>query len=175
MAPPHQRNRAKRASVIAAFAHLEVPDVRKVAAVLPHAWVQRRKRRDEDAPLDQRGDEAIRIRCAEEEIDLWELTGQFLPMPLDHAPHRHDGAARAASLVPAGIDQGVDRFPLRGVDKAAGIDDNDVGGRQVVRHGRAVGRQLGPVALGINRVLVTAQCDEPHGHRRRTRLKRHSG
>jgi len=54
----------------------------------------------------------------------------------------------------------IQRFLLRGVDEAAGIDDDEVGAAVRLRGLVAFGAQLGEDALGIDERLRTAERDE---------------
>jgi hypothetical protein len=54
----------------------------------------------------------------------------------------------------------VERFLLRGVDEAAGVDDDEVGAAVRLRGLVAFGAQLGEDALGIDERLRTAERDE---------------
>ena len=55
----------------------------------------------------------------------------------------------------------VERLLDRGVDEAAGVDDDEVGAGVVGRGDVALGAQLGEDALGVDERLGTAERDEP--------------
>ena len=50
---------------------------------------------------------------------------------------------------------GMKRFLDRGVDEAAGVDDDEVGARVVLGGGVALGAQLGENALGVDQRFRT--------------------
>ena len=52
-------------------------------------------------------------------------------------------------------------FLDRGVDEAAGVDDDQVGARVIGRGGVAFGAQLREDALGVYQCFRTAEGDEP--------------
>ena len=66
-----------------------------------------------------------------------------------------------------GLAYGFQRLLHRGVDEAAGVDDDQVGILVTRHHDISLGAQLGENALGVHQVLWTAQADEADGRRRR--------
>src|SRR5580704_15336989 len=54
-------------------------------------------------------------------------------------------------------DNGVDRFQLRGIDEAAGVDDQDVGIAGMLRKLMAAGDQVAHNYLGVDEVFGAAE------------------
>ena len=67
------------------------------------------------------------------------------------------------AVLPQRLADGVERFGDRFVDKAAGIDDDEVGVVVTVGDGVAVGADLGEDALGIDQRFRAAEADEADG------------
>src|SRR5205809_355747 len=99
MLPSHQRNRAERAAVIAAFADLEIANVRQIARVNAHTWVEHFRVRGKKSALDQLRDEPVALRRAQKQIHFWQLGGELSSVSLDHASHRNDRATLATLLM----------------------------------------------------------------------------
>ena len=158
--PAPQGNRAEGAPVIAALAHLQIahvprPDRDPLAGMEP----PERGRRREQAARPQFGHEAVEVAQPEQQVDLGERRCQFIPVALDHAPHRHHPAARPLSLQASGLEKRLDRFFLRRIDEPARVDEDDFGLRRV--HAlRAVADEFREQALRVDRVLVAAEADE---------------
>ena len=161
----HERDRAERAAVVAAFADLEVAHVRQVARVEAHARMRDERRLGiEHAAREQLGNEAVHLGRAEEEVDLGELARELGLVALDHASNGDDRLARAVGLAAPGVDDRVDRLLLRRVDEAAGVDDDHVGVIELGRELTAVIREQREIALAVDRVLVAAKRDEADLH-----------
>jgi hypothetical protein len=75
---------------------------------------------------------------------------------LDSKTSRHDDA----SVLGERLADGAERLLDRGVDEAAGVDDDEVRARVVRRRGIALGAQLGEDALRVYKCLGTAERDE---------------
>jgi hypothetical protein len=163
MFPTHERNSAECAAVIAAFADLEVPNVRPVAGVDAHAGVVR-QRVAEKAAFRKLRNEAVGLCRAKEEIDLGERRPELFLVPLNEATNGDNGLACTVRLVTASLDDGVDRLLLRRVDEAARVDDDDVGFLERAGRLRAVRDQFGEVALAVDRVLVAAEGEKADLH-----------
>ena len=87
--PPHQRDRAERARVVAPLGDLQVAHVGLVPEELPHTGVSGDRVVDQ-APLGELGDEMMEVREAEEQVDLGDLALQLLLVALHQATDRHD-------------------------------------------------------------------------------------
>src|SRR3989337_1850624 len=101
--------------------------------------------------------QALHLRGAEKEIDFGNSRFELALVTLYHASDRDNGLASSITLVAGSLDHRVDRFLLGGVDEATGIDDDDLGVREVGRILGRVIRQLRQIALGVDRVLVAAE------------------
>ena len=102
MLATHERNGAEGTSMVAAFAHLEVANVWRVAGEETHAGVDRRHVVDQPAGL-QFGQQPIHLRRAEKEIDLGQRLGELALVALYHAPHGDHRLAHAGELVFSGL------------------------------------------------------------------------
>ena len=85
---------------------------------------------------------------------------------LDQAADGDDGFDVAVLLQFRRGEDGVDRFLLRGVDEAAGIDEDDVGMLKVGGHDRPVADQVADEALGVDGRFITPQGDDAELHPR---------
>ena len=145
--------------MIAAFAHLEITNMREIAGENPHPGMLDGHIVDQ-ATLVKLGDQTIDLGGTKKEIDLGERLDELGLVPLHHAPETHDRAARASVLETTGLDERVDGFLLCRVDEAAGVDDDNLGLFEVRREfGTAIGK-LSDVALAIDGVLVAAEGEE---------------
>ena len=102
------------------------------------------------------GDETIRLRRGEEEVNLGERIDQLVLVARDHAAHRRDELTTPLLLLPRRLENGFERLALRRIDEAARVHDDHVG--VLARRGAlgAVRHQLGDGALGVDGVLVAA-------------------
>ena len=162
---PHEGNGAEGAGVVAALRDLEIADVRRISQELADAGMPRDGILDEPAAA-QLGHEVVQIREAEEEIDLGNLRLQLLLVALHQASRGYDRFHAALGLELGGAEDRVDRFLLRGVDEAAGVDEDDVGIREVLGDDRAVAHQLAHQPLRVDRRLVAAERDDAELHPR---------
>ena len=80
-------------------------------------------------------------------------------MPLNHAANRDDRLAVASFLVFRGLENRIDAFLLRGIDKAARIHHNDICLTHVRHRLGAMGHEISEVSLGINGVFVAPEGD----------------
>ena len=119
----------------------------------------------EQAPFGERGDELVQVRESQEEIDFRDLGSQLLLVALHQAPDRHD-RPDAALFQFRRLEHRVDGLALRGVDEAAGVDQNDVGVREDVGEARTVPHQLADEPLGVDGGLVAAEGDDAQFHPR---------
>ncbi len=67
-----------------------------------------------------------------------------------------------AAILRDGFADGIQAFFLGGIEKAAGVDQHDVGARIIGRHGIAVGAELGQDTLTVDQVLGTAERHHAH-------------
>ena len=85
-------------------------------------------------------------------------------MALHHAPDGHHRLAAAVVLHAPRLDDRVERLLLRGVDEAAGVDDDHLGVGEIVGVLRAAIGELGEISLAVDGVLVAAEGDEADFH-----------
>ena len=137
----------------------------RVPEELPHARMRGDRVRDQ-AARGERGHQVVEVREAKEQVDLGDLGRELCAIALDQAPHRDDGLDAARSLESRRIEHRVDRLLFRRVDEPAGVDEDDVGVRQVRRHDRAVTHQLTDQPLRVDGRLVTAEGDDAQFHPR---------
>ena len=156
------RDDAERAAVVAAFGNLQIRVVawREVQALRRHEVeiriVQRRHR------LVHRADHLlILMRAGDGEYAGMSGTDARL---LDAETAGDDHAA----VLGHRFADGLEAFSLGEVEKAAGVDDHDIGAVVVGRDLVALGAQLREDALGIDQGLGAAERDEADGRRRRT-------
>jgi hypothetical protein len=107
MLSAHERNCTEGAAVVAPLAHLEVAHVRRLAGEYAHARVLE-QRSSNQAALDHLRQQAVRLRRAEEHIDLGKRVDQLVLVPFDHAADREHCATRAIVLEPSGLEDRVD-------------------------------------------------------------------
>ncbi len=160
----HQGNGAEGAGVVAAFGDLEVANVRLIAEELADPGMLGDGIGDQTPP-GKLGDEMMELRKAEKQIDLRNLLLQFLLVSLNETTDRDD-RLHAALLQFRGFEHRVDRFLLRRVDEAAGIDEDDVGRLELGRDDGAVPDQLADEPLRVHGRFVTAEGDDAQLHPR---------
>ena len=163
MLSAHQRNRAERAAVVASLADLEVAHGRRVAGIHAHPWMRCDGLADESL-LAQSRHELVHLRRAEEEVDFGEHVGELVTMPLDHAPDGHHRGGGSIDLHASGFHDGVDRLALGRIDEAAGVHDDQLGGRGIGHQLGAVIDQLREIALRVDGVLVAAEGHNGNSH-----------
>ena len=113
------------------------------------------------------GDRAHDVRHlagAEHGVDLRDLGTQFVAVALGKAPCHDQTAAPAVFLVPRHFQDRINRFPFRGFDEGAGIDDEHVGrGLVLDKLVPRITRQT-EHHLGVDEILRAAEGDEPNLH-----------
>ena len=112
------------------------------------------------------GDQMMKIREAQEEIDFGHLFLQFFLITLHETADRHDRLDPAGPLELCRFEDRVDRFALRRVDESAGVDEDDVGVGKVVGERGAVAHQVAHQPLGVDGGLVAAEGDDAEFHPR---------
>jgi hypothetical protein len=150
--------------VVAPFGDLEVADVRRVAEVLTHAGMARRGIVDEP-PLRQGGHQRVEVVEPEEEIHVGHLLSQLVLVALHQTAdgdHRLD-VARLFQI--GGVQDGLDRFALRGVDEPTRIHEHDIGRTQVPHDLGTVPYEVAYQTLRVDGRLVTAEGDDAEFHR----------
>ena len=155
----HQRDRAEGAGVVAPLADLEIADVRGLAEVVAHAGVTRLARVQETVP-DQPRHQARQVLEGEEVVHLGQLGLELVAVARDEAADGDHRAAAAALLEARGLEQRLDGLALGGVDEAAGVDEDDVGGVEGGGDLRPVPDESRDEVLGIHRRLVAAERDD---------------
>ena len=163
--PPHQRDGAERARVIAALGDLQVAHVDLVAQELADAGVGRHGVVDQ-AALGQGGYEVVEVRESEKQVDLGDLLRQLPLVALDQAADGDDRFHAALRLEARGRQDRIDRLLLGGVDESAGVDEDHVGVWEVRGHDRAVPHEVAHQALGVDGRLVAAERDDAELHPR---------
>ena len=108
------------------------------------------------------GADAVPVLGAEHGVDLRHLRTKLLAVECGQAAG--DDKLLASALLGGEFENRVDRLLLRGVDEAAGIDDDDVGGGRL-RHFKvgAIAEHAGD-AFAIRDVLRAAECDDVVAH-----------
>jgi len=162
MLAAHQRNGAEGAGVVAAFRDLEITHVRLIAEELSYAGMLGDGIGDQTPP-GKLGDEMMELRKAEKQIDLRNLLLQFLLVSLNETTDRDD-RLHAAFLQFGSFEHRIDRLLLGRIDKAAGIDQNHVGTRQVGCNDGAVPDQLAHEPFRVDRRFVAAEGDDAQLH-----------
>src|SRR6476620_11594212 len=105
--------------------------------------------RNADAPLCQLQRKRSALGSADEEINFRKCVEQLRFVSLDHASNSNESLARAVGFVAARLDQSVDRFLFRGIDEAAGVDDDDFRVGEIGCVLSAIACQLAEVALAV--------------------------
>ena len=160
----HQWNCAEGAAVVAAFADLHVPDVRKISGVEAHTRVQPFARFAEESSFGQLWNEPLHLGGAKKEVDFRHRVEQLLLVTLDHAADRDHRLASALGLEPCGLDHRVDRLLLGSVDEAAGVDDYHFRLREIGGVLGGIIGQLREIPLAVDGILVAAERDESDFH-----------
>jgi hypothetical protein len=159
----HQRDGAEGAGVIAPLRDLEVAHVGLVAQELADPGVGG-DRIGNQAALRQLWDQVMELRKAQEEVDFRNLVLELMFVALHETPDRHDRLDPRLLLELCRAEDGVDRFLLRGVDEAAGVDEDDVRAGEVGRDDGAVPHQLAHEPLGVHGGLVAAEGNDAQLH-----------
>ncbi len=133
------------------------------------------RRRLQQPAIAQLRDQAIRLGQAEEQVDLRDLRHEFVLVALDQAPHG-DHRPRPTLLLHAnGLEDRLDRLLLGHLDEAARVDDDDVRPVRIVRDPSTGADQPAEDPLAVDRVLVTAERDQPDTQPRHTGRGRRCG
>ncbi len=135
-----------------------------IAEELAHARMRRDGIGDQAAFRELRN-EMVQLGETEKQVDFRNLGLQLLLVPLDEATDRHD-RLDAFLFQLGGTEDGVDRFPFRGIDEPARVHENHVRRRQLRRHHGAVADQLAHEPLRVHRRLVAAEGDDAQFHPR---------
>ncbi len=134
VAPPELRDRAERATHVAALGDLHV-GVRHAAGEQPRGLrvveVAGRRRAHPRLPpvgLVHELHDAVQLRGPEDRVDLRNLRADLAAVPLGEAA-RHDERPRPPALLELReLEDRVDRLLARPVDEGAGVDHEAVGG-----------------------------------------------
>ncbi len=108
------------------------------------------------------GEDGFEFAGADDGVDLGDVALDLVAVALDQASGDDEalGAAAVLGLVPDHLEDGVDGLLFGGVDKGAGVDDEDFGVA-------GVGGELGSVVLeqahhdlGVDEIFGAAEGDE---------------
>jgi hypothetical protein len=120
---------------------------------------------------------------AEDGVDLRDFTLEFATIPLSEATRDNNPLYFTALFQLDSVKNGVDAFLLRGLNKGAGVDDDDVG-ISATADELAVSARLSPKGthhfFGIDVVFWTSELDETNfghkgiGHAPRKNVARHA-
>ena len=93
----------------------------------------------------------------------WNVVEQFGLVTLDQTAGDDDALALPGLLQLQRVTNLLERLVLRRFQKPAGVDDDRIGAGGVGRDGQAILGQQAEHALGVDKVLRTAQADEGNG------------
>ena len=108
----------------------------------------------EDATND--GGNLLQLVEANEGIDLGELSGEFTGEALGHATGDDEaliGVATMKTTIAMGFENGGDTFGFGGVDKRAGVDDQDIGLSRVGGEVYSSGAQMTQHDFGVDEIF----------------------
>jgi AcrR family transcriptional regulator len=134
--------------------------VRQITGVDANTGMHRDRIAADDPAVSELLREPSAFGSAKKEIDFRERFSQLVLVTLDHAADANYRLTSTVRLVARCFDHRIDRFLLRRVDEAARIDDDDVRFIEVAGIFAAVLGELREIALGVDCVLVAAECDE---------------
>jgi hypothetical protein len=160
----HQRNGAEGAGMIAALRNLQIAHMRLIAEELADTGMRGDRVIDETA-LRELGNEVLELGESQKQVDFGDFLLQLVLIALDETPDRDDGFDPLL-LEPRGFQHRIDGFLLRRVDETAGVDEDDIGARQVGRHDGAVAHELSYEPLRVHRRLVAAERNDAELHPR---------
>ena len=106
--------------------------------------------------------ELLIVVHAHNHVHLGHLLADGLRVALREAARRHQQAAAARLLVARHFKQRGDGFFLRGLDEAAGVDDDDLRPRRVGNDLIAVLLEHREHLLGIDAIFAASQRDQPN-------------
>jgi hypothetical protein len=149
--------------VVTALGDLEVPDVGTVAEILPHSRVPRH-RIDDEAPRSQGWYQPVEVAESKEEIDLRNLPGELVPIPLDEASHHGDRLHLAFPFEGGRLQHRLDGFLLGGIDEATSVDEDHVGGLEVSNYPCPVSHKLANQTFRVDRGFVATEGDDTEFH-----------
>ena len=154
------RDDAERAAIVAAFGNLQIRVVarRQLDAFGRHQVDERVVRRRRRAM--HRLDHALVLLRAGDGEHVGEFRGDLLRLRA-HAAGDHHLAVLGHRRA-----DGLERLRLRGIEEAAGVDDDEVGARMLARDLVALRAQRREDALGIDQRLRAAERDvgDPRHH-----------
>ena len=106
--------------------------------------------------FDGRGEIRVLIHT-QEQINLRDFLQQILRIALREAAGDHQQAAAAGFLILRHIEDRIDRLLLGGIDKPAGVHEEDVRLLGIFRQDKAFFRQQPQGCFGIHAVFVAAE------------------
>ena len=164
-APPHRSRRRRSGAVVGVTGHrdrrgvaVDGADRQQPAPVGRRVRVVRLPRHDRAQPG---GDVGVVVE-AEDGVGLGKRLGEVLAVALGQATDGDDGLRAAGLLEVGGLEQGVDRVLLGGLDEAAGVDHDGVGVLGVGDEHEAVGLEAAGQLLGVDLVAGAAQGHHRH-------------
>ena len=109
-----------------------------------------------------RSQNRLQLARPDNRVYLGNILLDLIPIPLHQASGDHNPLGLAAGLVLHHLQNRVHRLLLGGVDKAARIDDNNLGVFRVRRQLRTVVVQHPHHHFGVDKILGAAERDEAH-------------
>ena len=108
----------------------------------------------EDATND--GGDLLQLVEADEGVDFLKFAGEFRGKTLGHAAGDDEaliGVATMKSAIAMGLENGGDTFSFGGVDKRAGVDDQDIGLSRVGGEVHSSGAQMTQHDFGVDEIF----------------------
>ncbi len=111
-------------------------------------------------------EDRFQLAGADDGVDFRNVLPDFVAVALDQAAGDDEFLRRAGGLVAGHLEDGVDRLLLGGVDKLAGIDDEDLGLFGMCGEARAGAVEQAHHDLGVDEVFGAAERNKAHGRGR---------
>jgi hypothetical protein len=104
----------------------------------------------DQATLGKRGNQSVEIVESQEEVDFRHLVPQVLLIPLDETSHTDNRFDLPPLLERGSLQQRVNGLLLGGVDETAGVDEDHIGGLDILNDRRTVTYQIADQTLRVN-------------------------
>ena len=103
-------------------------------------------------------DQLVRVVAAEKDVPFRQRGKKFADVFLGQTA-RHDDLFQLAAAIGVAVEHRFDRLPARGIQKRAGVDDENVRFGNIVGDGKAAAAHDGKQPLGVHAVFVAPERD----------------
>jgi len=102
----------------------------------------------------------LEVSCSNEKVDFGQFFFEDLPVPLGKASRDNKEATSALLLIMGELKDRLDRLLRRILDKGAGVNDEDLGGRRIRGERVFLSGEETEDHFGVDEVFGTSEADK---------------